>query len=165
MEGFPNFRLIINLPCLSLEDSTDRTSNARPNDDHNKREWENLSHLPLESSGGKVSNCFAIYETRTTIVISGCNDRDWFGYALGSTEPVDTNLEEEEEEEDHESEPEEDFFASGGCESVFNPGKTIWDPRIYFLCASHFRLSVMTQASEYLVRKLDAECHDWVRLC
>jgi hypothetical protein len=156
--------LFLNLPCLSLEDSEDCASAERPFlDNHNKREWENLSHLPLESSSGEVSTRFSIYETRTTVVISGCSNSDWFGYALGNIGPVDTSPKDEDENEDNgsagedyedtEPQPEEDFFATGGCEPVLNPNKILWDPRIYFLRATQIRLSIATQASEYL---------DWV---
>lgn len=160
--------MILNLPCLSLENSSDSTSDTRLLDDHNKKLWENLSYLPLESSTGKESNQFAIYETRTTIVISGCNDSQWFGYALGNIGPVDPspedheNVPDEKSEEENDPEPEEDLFATGGCERVLNPDSTIRDPRVYFLRATQIRMSVACQASEYLVSKLDAGCQSWV---
>lgn len=122
-----------------------------------------------------MSNQFAIYETRTTIVISGCSSSDWFGYSFGNIGPVDTSPRDDENdgadeqldvtrsEGKEEPEPDEDFFATGGCEPVLNPENVIWDPRIYFLRAARIRLSIMAQASEHLVRKLDSGCHDWVR--
>lgn len=174
-ECFPVFRLTLNLPCLSLEETVDDTPNVRPFvDNQNKKEWEGLSQLPLESKNGRLSNRFAIFETRTTVVISGSSNTDWFGYALGNTGPVDASPSEVDHNDDGEGddinhcdeesklEPKEDFFATGGGEPVLGPNNIIWDPRIYFLRAMDSRLSVATQASEYLVRKLEAGCHDWV---
>lgn len=177
-EGFPFFQLVLNLPCLSLEDETQNSSDTCPLvDDHNKRKWHDLSHLPLESGNGQVSNRFAIYQARTTVVISGNSNFEWFGYALGNIGPVDASPNEIDGDEDmnepnspdstafdNDPEPEEDFFATGGCEYVLNPDNIIWDPRVYFLRAIQTRFSVATQASEYLVRKLDAACPDWVIL-
>ncbi|KAJ8113689.1 hypothetical protein OPT61_g4233 [Boeremia exigua] len=166
---FPVFRLILNLPCLSLEEHDDNAPNIRPFvDNHNKTRWEDLSHLPLESKTGRLSNRFAIFETRTTVVLSGCSNTDWFGYAFGNIGPIDTSPSGQEQNDDDdtndpdEPEPEEDFFATGGCEPVLNPENIIWDPRVYFLRAMEIRLSITTQASEFLVRKLDAGCHDWI---
>lgn len=64
---------------------------------------------------------------------------------------------------DDDPEPEEDYFATDGCEPVLNPDNIIWDPRFYFLRAAQTRLSNMSQAPEYLVRKLESGCDDWVR--
>ena len=168
-EGFPIFQLILNLPCLSLEESDKHSSSGR----HNKKQWVDLPYLPLEASTGRISNRYGIYETQTTVVISGCSNSDWFGIALGNIGPTNPSPDDEEDGTDvhHTSEhsdtevdpePQEDFFATGGCEPVLNPENTIWDPRIYFLQATRIRLSVTTRSSEYLVRKLDAACHDWV---
>jgi hypothetical protein len=162
------------LPCLSLEESTGNVPNEQSFlDRQNKKQWEDLSHLPLESKTGQLSNRFLIYETRTTVVISGCSNTDWFGFALGNIGPVHTSPDDDDDGADaqndlrysdmnHDPEPEEDFFATGGYEPVLNPDNMIWDPRIYFLRATEMRLCIATQASEYLVRKLDAGCHDWV---
>lgn len=164
----------MNLPCLSLEESTGNVPNEQSFlDRQNKKQWEDLSHLPLESKTGQLSNRFLIYETRTTVVISGCSNTDWFGFALGNIGPVHTSPDDDDDGADaqndlgdsdmnHDPEPEEDFFATGGYEPVLNPDNMIWDPRIYFLRATEMRLCIATQASEYLVRKLDAGCHDWV---
>jgi hypothetical protein len=152
----------LNLPCFSLENPADTLL-----DNHNKILREDLSYLPLHASTGHENGGFAIYETRTTVVISGCNNLRWFGYALGNIGPVDPSPDDDDitctfGEGDADPEPEEDFFATGGCEPVINPRNVTWDPRVYFLRATQFRMEVATRAAVYLVQKLDAACRDWV---
>lgn len=167
-DGFSTFKLILNVPYLVLEESTDTPADsAAPLEGQTKKKWADLSYLPLETETGEQSDRFAIYESQTTVVISGCDHSKWFGYAfgkIGQDDPTpdegdDTDVEPEDE---LGLKPVEDLFATGGSEIVSNLQNPIWDPRVYFLCAARIRLDIVTQAYEYLVRTIEAGVNDWV---
>jgi hypothetical protein len=163
--GFSNYRLILNVPYLVLEETADVWSQPVSPLEHQTRVlWEDLSYLTLESSTGQQSHHHAIYESQTTVVISGCDHSKWYGYAFGKIGPDDPcpdDVEDSEADAEEEYGWEEDFFATGGCAPTLNPGDLIWDPRTYFLRAAQIRLDIVTKASEYLVRKIEAGAKDW----
>ena len=166
-DGFSTFQLILNVPYLVLEEALDTSSgSATPLDSRMKKKWADLSYLPLESETGQQSDRFAIYESQTTVVISGCDHSKWFGYAFGKIGPDDPTPDEDDsadiEQDDLEPKPVEDLFATGGSEAVLSLQNPIWDPRVYFPCAARIRLDIATQAYEYLVRTIDAGAMDWV---
>lgn len=169
----------MNVPYLVLEQASGPTS---PLQDKTREVWEDLSYVPLESSAGRQSHCYVIYESQTTVVIAGCDHSRWIGYGFGKIGPedlcfddtgsFDTESQEEEAErqeregetdlEEEEVEFEEDYFAHGGCAPLLWADDVIWDPRVYFMRATQIRLDVVTQAYEYLVRKIEAGAKDWV---
>ncbi|KAF1360251.1 hypothetical protein EJ07DRAFT_177570 [Lizonia empirigonia] len=83
-KGFSTFQLILNLPYLVLEESIEsQKGSSCPSKDKIKKLWADLSYLPLESRSGQQSDCYAIYESQTTVVIAGCDHTKWYGYAFG----------------------------------------------------------------------------------
>lgn len=158
VSGFSTYQLILNVPYLVLEDKGNATSEpASPLESQTRVVWEELSYLTLESSTGQSSRDYAIYKSRTTVVVSGCDNWTWHGYAFGKIGFSDL--------EDEDDCPwEEDFFATGGCDpELLNPEDHIWDPRTYFLRATHIRMDFVSSQYEYLVRKIEAGAKHWVR--
>lgn len=117
----------------------------------------------------------SVYQSFTTVVISGQSNSSWFGYAFGS---LDNSEESEEEICDIDEDEDEDdgywrdalcqvtdLFATAGCElssyDLLAPG-SVWNPRIYFLRVLHLRLQSIIQSHEYLVRKLGESLDAWV---
>lgn len=116
----------------------------------------------------------SIFEDHTSVIISGTDDFDWYGYAFGNPGPRDPVAEEYENMDDaygceiEEGTDEwyhaevEDFFAAGGCQADSAPGQPIMNPRVYFLRAVQHRLHVVVQSHEYLVQKLEESFDVWV---
>lgn len=155
------------MPYLVLGDTSASIDSSAPLDKQVKKKWADLSYLPLETYDGQQSTSFAIFESQTTIVISGCDDSKWFGYAFGYIGPEDPTPDEDEtmtfeQEEDLGLRPVEDLFATGGSHTVFDLQTPIWDPRVYFLCAARARLDIAAQAYELLVCTIEAGSSDWV---
>jgi hypothetical protein len=171
--GFSTFKLILNVPYLMLEESIeDPLASAISVRGRCKTRWADLSYLPLETETGDLSDHFAIYESQTTVVISGCDHSKWFGFAFGNTghddpspDKDDVDQDDAEQEDMSESTPLEDLFAAGGSETVFDLKNPIWDPRIYFLSVTRIRIDIATQGYEYLVRTIEAGAKDWVSRC
>jgi hypothetical protein len=168
--GFLTFKLVLNVPCLMLKDSTkDPLASSSLVRGRCKTHWADLSYLPLETETGDLSDHFAIYESQTTVVISGCDHSKWFGFAFGSIGPDDPSPDEDnvdqvdaEQVDVSDLTPLEDLFATGGSENVFDLRDTIWDPRVYFLSVARIRIDIATQGYEYLVRTIEAGARDWV---
>lgn len=167
--GFPIFRLELHLPCLVLEPD-EPSSSAQ-----GKKVWSNLDFL-LNQTGSRADlGGYAIFETHSSVVVSGSHRFDWFGYAFGILGPGDAVADEYEEEndaydpaaaetaDDRYHHDVEDFFATGGgCLNFSFAVQPTMDPRIYFLQAVQHRLDVLVRSHEYLVRKLEAAFHIWV---
>ncbi|KAJ4380083.1 hypothetical protein N0V86_004392 [Didymella sp. IMI 355093] len=165
--GFPVFRLELHLPFLVLRDLSDEESSSQG---QTKKVWSDLKFL---FPNGKLS----ILESHTTVVVSGADNFDWYGYAFGSLGPGDTVTDNSEEDDDDADDSdgeegaegwvleEEDFFvAGGGCQQAASPGRPIMDPRVYYLRAVQNRLDAVVSSHENLVRKLDEGFSAWVSL-
>lgn len=139
-----------------------------------------LSFLNLGSRAVGRSTRFSIRRGHDTVLIFGCDQFEWNGFAFsdyrpdsergqaedeeesGSNSAGDVG-DDEEDEEDEEEMPDEDLFASSGYEEVLDTlNHIIWDPRVYFLRTAAIRLGVVFHEYTYLVEKLNAGVNSWV---
>jgi hypothetical protein len=168
------FRFELHLPYMTLREKT--TDSANPF-------WDDLSFL-FPQSVPESHGQYSIYESQTTLVISGHDHQHWYGYAFGSSYPSTAGEDYLVEETDgnpcipigyrdgmvgHVTEDNEwsctsieDVFAAGGLQAPVRAPTT--DPRIYFLRALQLRMEAVVCNHEYLVRKLQDGLHDSVSL-
>ncbi|KAJ8113690.1 hypothetical protein OPT61_g4232 [Boeremia exigua] len=162
MSGFPIFRLSMHLPYLILTPSLDKETT----DGQGTKLWDDISFLPLTIDSGSHTTKYSVYESMTSIVISGAHNYNWYGYAFGTPGAEGVRTQEEDDDsdasdnDDEGSEPEfleeeEEDFAMGRPNPETHPNSVIMDPRVYFLCAFQVRMDVVSLASEYCVRHLE----------
>lgn len=163
----------MHFPHLVLKQATS-LDNERVRQGLSKKLCSDLAYLPLRTRHGSQAGLFSIFETHTSVVISGANHFDWYGYAFGNVGP-NNPIEQEYEHTDDAYGPHsdegtddwyhariEDFFAAGGCQSISTAARPIMDPRTYFLRAVQHRLDTIAQSHDYLVRKLAEGFRIWV---
>ncbi|OAL49227.1 hypothetical protein IQ07DRAFT_588560 [Pyrenochaeta sp. DS3sAY3a] len=180
--GFKTFRLELSLPLLVLREEavdthitpsrTTQRAEALPID---------LSFLNLGSTAAGRLTRFSIRRGHDTVLIFGCDQFEWNGFAFSDYRP-DSGRGQAEDEEDSESNsagdveddeedeedemPDADLFASSGYEEVLDTlHHIIWDPRVYFLRTAAIRLGVVFHEYAYLVEKLNAGVNSWVEKC
>ena len=158
--GLLAFRLQLDLPYFTF---------TSPSEDLDQN--LNVGSKVTGSQHGLLQFARSVQERHTSVVISGCSSRSWFGYAIGSLGDAEDVLEDtsdfhdaaelDEVSEELDSIP--DLFATAGCEPSKFSGKVIWDPRTYFLHTLCLRLETMNQANEHLLHDLKTGLGDLVR--
>ena len=135
-----------------------------------------LSFLSTECNTCEQAACFSLHRAQKTVFLFGYDEHDWTGYAFsdqGATESFCSKVEvvhdnegeiedDDTDEEDEDEMPNADLFASGGSCQVLDLGKTIWDPRMYFLRTASIRVDDMHDENHYLIKTLEAAVDHWV---
>ncbi|CAO2649059.1 Nn.00g100080.m01.CDS01 [Neocucurbitaria sp. VM-36] len=175
--GYLTFRLVLSLPHLVLRRRSSSPVAEADARGHAQYLTTDLSFLNMEATTGGGPARYSIRKAHDTVLICGCDNTYWTGYALSDYRPTNVHCgqtedsgispegaeeEEEGDNDDEEEMPDEDFFASEGSNQVLDADNTEWDPRTYFLRVMAIRVGKIRDEYEYFIETLKKGIEDWM---
>lgn len=129
--------------------------------------------MGIESPTDGRNAHFKIWEVHETVLVFGCDNAEWTGYAFSSLGPSPESAQEDDEDENEDEDdadimPDEDHFCTGGIDyddqQVLDASAPIWDPRAYFIKVFAIRMKIIEEREVFLIRNLGTIVKKLVRL-